>query len=113
MSDPRCNFTIGQKVIFAPEMALLAFEQYRAAQHRASGWTLTLPEFNGVYRIRAVMWDNVAQRTGVYLMEIINPPIPYADGLKEPGFWHVMFKPAADISDLKKLLTTKPVLEDA
>lgn len=99
MSDPHCNFYIGQKITLRnPVIAHPQWAEF-ARQHGVR-W----PEFGVVYTVRELFMDTGLQRVGVRLAEIINPVMQFADGIKELGYWHCDFRPVTDISSLEALL---------
>lgn len=104
MSDPFCNFYLGQKVVYQPPLEDDAKMRATVRRYAKIGYDFMVPEVGAVYRVRELFWDGGCLRTGVRLVEIYNMPAQFADGYKEPGFWHCYFKPATDISPFEKLL---------
>lgn len=103
MADPFCNFYVGQKVVYKPTNASYEALRMQALAHQAY-YPLTIPDVDGIYCVRELFWDSMSKRTGLRLKEIRNPFANFADGYKEPGFWHCDFRPVTDISSLEKLL---------
>lgn len=99
MSDPQCNFYIGQKITLVEDIA--AHPEW-AAYAKTHG--IVWPEFGVVYHVRELFEDTGLRRIGVRLKEIVNPVFHFADGIKELGFHHVLFRPVTDISDFERLL---------
>jgi hypothetical protein len=98
MTDPFCNFYIGQKIVCIQPCNLNSSQV---------AWP-NKPVVGGAYHVRGLFVDPFGPRIGVLLREIVNPTCNFLDGVKEGGFWHGHFRPATDISSLEKLLITQP-----
>lgn len=105
-----CNFRVGQKVVCIND----EWNAFHAGIAISMG--VRLPIAGQVYTLRGI--EVRGERTDLYLAEIVNPVIEYADvGFAEQGFHYLRFRPVVErgtekgMSILRDLLnkTGKPV----
>lgn len=63
----------------------------------------TVPVEGRTYTIRDVQWHDDVKRTGIRLVEIVNGPMPYTNGVKEACF---------DVEQFRPLIATSKSVED-
>lgn len=99
------NFYVGQKVV------CVSLPDIEGRNAELEIW----PRIGEVYHLRAFDWQG--DDLFVYLREIVNPVVIYADDVGECSFWIIHFRPVSEIDQFRKLVADIPkrkfVKEDA
>lgn len=95
------SFYVGQKVVCV-----------RGGHIPGRGYhTESVPVRGGVYTVRGLDTERLDGHLGLYLEEIRNPELDYADGFGEASFMEVRFRPLDDLEQQLERIESEPVEE--
>jgi hypothetical protein len=91
-----CKFVVGQKVTLIKPIEITVPE--------LMPFTVAIPQVGEVYTVRSIFVNYGC--VGICLVEIVCKILPIGF---EPGWWHVYFRPAYDLTVFHQILAGAPV----